>query len=168
MAVLFRLLLIVLILCSSHRKGQAGTPHEIIQVRATATGAPYKMYGDFCTGEELKRRLSEFIKEFPNRFLEPPPLGGVGGLLVIAEENASLSSVIRLMEILKECHVAAYAISSSHREDPRIEARLTFDVRSAVVHVERVEIPPSPPPDQVSPQQRIRDIAEKMGGRPLK
>lgn len=164
-----RWLPLVLFLCCCTSCNLRARPPLVIHVTNPGATAPYRMNGHFYTTDRLKQELAATVKEFPKEFSEPPLRGGWGsGLIVMPDENASFSAVLQLLQLLKECDVAAYSIMSNYKQDPKALTLLTLPVHSTQLRVEHEPIAQAPPVDKDSPQDRIQEITEKMGGLPRK
>lgn len=160
-----RWLPLVLLLCCYTSCNLRARPPLIIHVTSPGATAPYRMNGHFYTSERLKQELSATVKGFPREFSEPPTRGSWGsGLIVMPDENASFMAVMQLLQLLKGCDVAAYSIISNQKQDPKTLTQLTLPVHSTQLQVEHEQIEPVPPVDRDSPQERIQEITEKMGG----
>lgn len=128
------------------------------------------MNGELYTGDEFRRVLSEYAKMPADEFSQPVTAGSEGGgMLIRPDENASFPAVMQLLELLKECKVTAYSVVSTHQKDPNTRTELILPIYSAKLEVTHYPIEPAPPKDSaLSPEQRIQEITEKMGGLPRK
>lgn len=161
-----RLLSLVVLLCCLSGCESPARPPLIIEVLDHDEGAPYSVNNELHTLDSLKRMLEE-TNRGSSEFSKPVTQGSwPGGLIMRPKPNVPFTSVMKLLEHLKEWNITAYSIESTYQKDPKTRTELMLPVYSAKLKVNHQIIEQTPgKPDALSPQKRIQEITEQMGGR---